>query len=640
MGGDLLSRNKETAPHYKESSTESIQSGRSPLEIERDWRFWLRTVGPNTFTGSFAPFHQEFWEWFWRLIAKRRAGLPITDEEQAFLAIWARGMGKSANVEWAAIAEGALIGKGYVLYVSGTQNLADGHVQSIRERLESDEITEYYPHLGQPKVGKHGNQFGWRQDFLITSGGWAIRPIGLDVGVRGGRVGDLRPTLIIFDDVDDHSDSPLVVQNKLKTIARSIIPAGTASTVILGAQNLIHRNSVFGQIVNRKTDVLNKRRLSGPFPAFEGLEIELRQTDDGPRNIIVDGAPTWKDIDLAACQKFLDDSGLESFYAEYQHDFSKSEQGRVIPEYNEARHVITWGQFAEVFGANRIPTHWLCECGHDVGFTSSHLSAWTWIATSAQNSKLPGLRFRYRGLTFNGVGVDEQAAVVKAAMWEGENVRRWRMSHEALSERKTYKEKYGLPFLACDSSKTAGLSQWNHFLRPDHSRPHPFHEDERLPDGKWKLGFPSWFDVVDDDQLITPRDDRGLIVHRRQAISWQYRPDILGIGGMSKNEPMKADEDTCDATRMITAMWGPKALPLTEEEELEAALTPSLRRDAITQLPPGTSDYAILQRNWELSQIKEKRQQERGNWSHEIVSPNDDPLKEVTRLSENPWRGL
>ena len=178
--------------------------------IERDWRTWLRAVGPNTFTSSFASFHSEFWTWFWRLIAKRRAGQRISDEEQVFLAIWARGMGKSANVEWAAIAEGALIGNGYVLYVSGTQNLADGHVQSIRERLESDEITSYYPHLGQPKVGKHGNQYGWRQDFLITSGGWAIRPIGLDVRVRGGRVGDLRPTLIIFDDVDDHSDSPFV----------------------------------------------------------------------------------------------------------------------------------------------------------------------------------------------------------------------------------------------------------------------------------------------------------------------------------------------------------------------------------------------------------------------------------------------
>lgn len=566
--------------------------------IERDWQTWLPTVGPRTFTGSFAPFHCEFWGWFWRLLAKRKAGQPISDEEQAFLAIWARGMGKSANVEWAAIAEGALIGKGYVLYVSGTQALADGHVQSIRERLESDEISRYYPHLGQPKVGKHGNQYGWRQDFLITASGWAIRPLGLDAGVRGGRVGDLRPSLIVFDDVDDHSDSPLVVSNKLETIARSIIPAGTRETVYLGAQNLIQRNGVFSQIVQRKTSVLSRRIVSGPFPAFNGLQIEARQTADGLRNVIVAGSPTWTDFDLAACQKFLDGSGLEAFLAEYQHDFSASEQGRVIPEYDEARHVITWSQFESVFGQSRIPQHWLCECGHDVGFTSGHLSAWTFIATSAANSVSPGLRFRYRGVTFNGIGVDEQAESIKRMMWPGEQVRSWRMSHEALSERKTYRDKYDLPFIACNSAKTAGISQWRHYLRADQSKQHPFHEDEKLPDGKWKLGFPGWFDIVDDDQLEAPRDDRGLIVHRRQVRDWRYRPDALGVGGMSQNLPMKADEDSCDSTRMITATWAAAATPLTESEQIEAALPEGYRA---SNAPKKLNDWSYD--GWELGRL-------------------------------------
>lgn len=578
-------------------------------QVEGNWQNWLRTVGPHTFTGSFAPFHVEFWDWFWRLIGKRRAGEPISDEEQAFLAIWARGMGKSANVEWAAIAEGALIGKGYVLYVSGTQNLADGHVQSIRERLEGDEITKYYPHLGQPKVGKHGNQFGWRQDFLITSGGWAIRPIGLDVGVRGGRVGDLRPTLIIFDDVDDHSDSPLVVHNKLETIARSIIPAGTANTVILGAQNLIHRNSVFNQIVTRKTTLLSRRIVSGPFPAYLDVQIEHRQTDDGPRDLIVGGTPTWTDFDQAACQKFLDDTTKEAFLAEYQHDFKASEQGRVIPEYDEARHVISWSQFESVYGVRRIPMSWLCEVGHDVGFTSGHLSAWTWIATSAQNSRLPGLRFRYRGVTFSGTGVDEQATAIKRLMWPDEKVQVWRMSHEALSERKTYREKYGLPFKACDSKKTAGLSQWNFFLQPDRTKPHPFHEDRKGDDGLYVLGCPSWFDIVDDDQLETPRDDRGLMIHRRQTIDWRYRPDILGVGGMSKNEPMKADEDTCDSTRMVTANWGPNAKELTYAEKVNAAIPEPYRIEKlIEEFPDGLTPEAELAHVFQLERAKKKVQ--------------------------------
>ncbi len=573
--------------------------------IETDWRTWLKSCGPRTFTGSFAPFHADFWDWNWTITQRLKAGERVTEDSLVFFALWARGFGKSSNVEWAAICEGALVGTGYVLYVCGTQESANDHVASIRERIESEEITKYYPGLGDPEIGKHGNQYGWRQDFLRTRSGWAIRPVGLDVAVRGKRVGDLRPTLIVFDDIDEHDDSPLVTANKINRISRSIVPAGTDRTRTLFAQNLIHRNSVANQIYTRKSDVLAKRITSGPFPAFDGLQIELRQTDDGPLNFITAGRPTWPDMDLAACQKFLHDAGPEAFLAEYQHDFSASEQGRVIPEYDEERHVITWSQFEAVFGARRIPSHWQCDVGHDVGFTKEHLSAWTWIATSAANSPIPGLRFRYRGLTFESVNVDEQAEAVKGAMWPGEVVRRWRMSHEALSERKTYREKYGLPFQPCDSAKTAGLSQWRHWLRSDHTKPHPFKEQGSF--GPFRLGCPSWFDIVDDAQLEAARDDRGLAIHRRQTLSWQYRPDVLGVAGLSKNEPMKADEDTCDSTRMITVNWGPQEGELTRAEKINAAIPEPYRYETlIEEFPDGLTPEAEMAHVFQYERAKKK----------------------------------
>src|SRR5262249_43364995 len=150
----------------------------------------------------------------------------------------------------------------------------------------------------------------------------------------------------------------------------------------------------------RRSGLLAKRIVSGPFVAFQGLQIETRQTKDGPRDLIIAGRPTWSDIDLEACQKFLDDSGRSAFLSEYQHDFSEIEQGRVLPENDEKLHVITWSMFERVFGCRYIPAHWERDLGHDVGFSRDHLSAWAWIATSAANSPLPGLRFRYRGMTF------------------------------------------------------------------------------------------------------------------------------------------------------------------------------------------------------------------------------------------------
>jgi hypothetical protein len=632
----VFSTPQEEAQSKGNSRQATADSSELRRVAERDWPDWLRLCGPRTFTGSFADFHQAFWGWFWPLLWKRKHGEPLTDAEQVFLAIWARGQGKSSHVEWAAIAEGAIIQSGYVLYVSGSEDLAEQHVTSIRERLESEEVSRFYPDLANPQIGRHGNQYGWRQNFLRTAGGWAIRPIGLDVGVRGGRVGDLRPTLIILDDVDDHNDSPHVVQKKLETIARSIIPAGTKDTVILGAQNLIHRNSVFNQILTRKTTVLGRRRVSGPYPAFKDLEIELRQTDDGPRNVIIAGSPTWPDIDKDACQKFLDDSGREAFLAEYQHDFSAIEQGRVLPEYDELTHVISWSQFQRLFGVRYVPQHWERECGHDVGFTKGHQSAWTWIATSAANSARPGLRFRYRGLTFTEPLLDDMAQAVIRVMKpdlklgrdfdERPLIQRWRVSHEAKSERDTYNAKYDLPFARCKSLKTDGISQWRHYLRVDKKTPHPFREDELLEDGTYRFGCPGWFDVVDDDQVVTPRDDWGLMTHRRQTVEWRWKPTPLTDAGIVKDEPIKADEDSCDSTRMITAEWGPMARELTEAERLEQSLPAPLRRASLDEKAPGFGrDIAEFMRDVKISEHKRQKREEGGNWTSEIIDTNDDP---------------
>lgn len=614
------------------SQAAGIPSGPPTQAIERDWRTWLPAVAPRTFTGSWASFHIEFWDWFWAIIQKRRRGESITKDEQAFLAIWARGAGKSSHMEWAAIAEGALIGTGYVLYVSGTQVLAEGHVQAIRERLESEEVARYYPHLSAPKVGRHGNQYGWRQNFLITSGGWAIRPIGLDVGVRGGRVGDIRPSLIVGDDIDDHTDSPHVVSKKLDTLSRSIIPAGTKETIFLGAQNLIHRNSVFNQIVTNRTSVLSRRIISGPHPAFKGLSLELRQTPTGPRYFITGGEPTWEDLDLDACQKFLDDSGYESFLAEYQHDFSAIEQGRVVPEFDEDIHVITWSDFARIYGVKYIPAHWARDVGHDVGFTEGHISAFSFVATSSANSKLPGMCFLYRGMTFVKPLLDDMAATVLRAMGpdpktgrefdEKELIQRWRMSHEAKSERDTYNVKFDMPFIAGKSGKQDGISQLRHFLRSDKTIPHPFKRDEELEDGTFRLGCPAFYFIVDDEQLFEPRDDRGLATHRRQLRDWRWKVTPLTEAGLKKDEPVKADEDTCDSLRFVTSLWLPGMTPYTLEEKQEAMLPAGLTKEKFAELQGFQRDMAHIMRAYELKQIEQARGPQ--HWSTEVFDPKDE----------------
>lgn len=583
-------------------------------ELEgKGWRAWLTTLGPRTFTGSFAPFHAAMWDWYWTMTGRRAAGEKLVSDTQVYPAWWSRGYGKSANIEWAAIAEGARVGKGYVLYVSGTQALADGHVASIRERLESEEVGRYYAELSKPMIGAHGNQYGWRQDFLRTAGGWAVRPIGLDVGVRGGRLGELRPTLIIFDDVDDHKDSFAVVQKKLDTIARSILPAGTPETLILFGQNLIHRNSVANLIHTRKVGLLARRVETPVVPAFEGLVIEKRDNLD----TIVAGRPTWADMDIAACQKFLNDSGREAFLAEYQHDFAATDKERVLPEYNRDLHVISWAQFRAKFHEAHIPQHWHTDLGLDVGFTHEHLSVWTWLATAGANSALPGKRFRFRVMAFDCVGMDEQASAVLRVMrprHEAANLRRRRMSHEALSERITLNQKYQLGFRPCKSAKTAGISEWRHDLRVDKTQAHPFHDDTQLADGTWLLGCPSWFDIeaLPDD---TPEEIAGMNLACQQAEDWRYRPTPLTDSGFGDEKPVKAYDDSADSCRMLTSEFRQQITPLTPRETVIKELSITVQEQIKTGRPLTAAEELRQQLELERAQKKVGYNLNMGTWA-------------------------
>jgi len=585
-----LSIIQETNPEAYVKFDNFFKANKGWADEALGYEHWLRKFGPHTFTGTFAWFHHAFWQWYWPIALQVQDGFQPDLNDLVCLLPWSRDTGKSSHSEWSAIAEGALIRKGYVLWVSAKQEQAQEHVTSIRERIESEKIGKVYPWLGKPKVGTHGNRFGWGKEFLMTDGGWAVRPAGLDAYLRGGKVLDMRPTLIIVSDVDEIGDSPSVVQNKEQMLTRSVLPMGSASTRIIFDQNPIHANSVMNRILTRTSSALSMRRVIGlrdqPIPAFENIRIEFQQTDHGPRHIIVGGTPTWPDMDINKCQAFLDRSGYEAFMAEYQHDLEIAQEPRVLPEYDDRvlrLHVITWSQFEARYHHRRIPSDWAGSVGLDLGYTTAHKSSWTFTAKVPQAYELAGSIFRYRGRSFTGLGIDEQAITVRSELWPKENIDIQMMSHEKLGERLVLAQKHGWHFQPCDSAKEAGVPQWRHFLRPDRSQPHPFHRDEKTLDGLWKLGRPAWFDIVEDDQFIAPRDDRGLKRHRDGAYNWRKVPVKLTDKGYTVEQPAKLDDDENDSTRMVLSRFGPVEQPMTQAQKVQAVIPQGYHKDELAQ---------------------------------------------------------
>lgn len=148
---------------------------------------WLRHTFPTYFQNSqgraipFAAHHEEFWAWVWAL----RAGVVAP----SFIAVWSRGGGKSVSAELACAVMGYFGLRRYGLYICDTQSQADDHVQNVASMLEL---------LGVERgVNKYGLSRGWRINRLRTAEGFTLDAIGMDVAMRGVRLDESRPDILV-----------------------------------------------------------------------------------------------------------------------------------------------------------------------------------------------------------------------------------------------------------------------------------------------------------------------------------------------------------------------------------------------------------------------------------------------------------
>lgn len=272
------------------------------------WEPWLLEHVPTFCRHGFADHHRQLWEWVW--------AIQPGQWTEPLVAVFSRGGAKSTSAEMACAAVAARQARRYVLYVCGTQEQANDHVGNVGSILESREIGAAYPKLGQRRLSEFGYSEGWKVTRLRTASGFTIDAVGLDKAVRGVKLEEQRPDMIVFDDIDIESDGPDIVRKKIKRITTGILPAGSTDVAVLAVQNLVHPDSVFSQLVDGRADFLANRQVIGPIPAVRDLAYEQR---DG-RFVITGGTPTWEGQDLAACQEFVNRWGFSAFLHEAQHE--------------------------------------------------------------------------------------------------------------------------------------------------------------------------------------------------------------------------------------------------------------------------------------------------------------------------------
>lgn len=278
------------------------------------WREFLPRMFPEFFRAGFGPHHARFWDWVWDMEPGVRP--------PPFVAIWPRGGAKSTSAEAAVAAVGARRTRSFGLYVSATQDQAIRHVDAIATMLESPMIRDWDYSLSTRLENQYGHSRGWSRGTLRTASGLNVLAYGLDKGVRGVRMDQYRPDLIILDDIDEESDSPETTQKKIETITRAILPAGADHVAVIAIQNLILPDGVFARLANiapEPADFLADRIISGPVPAVIDPVYDNTMTDDRKVRII-GGTPTWSGMDLDACQRAILSEGWRSFVIERQHE--------------------------------------------------------------------------------------------------------------------------------------------------------------------------------------------------------------------------------------------------------------------------------------------------------------------------------
>lgn len=572
--------------------------------IEGDYNIWFQKVAPKVFTHSFTWFHRLFLDWYWPLLALRASGQRVPEDTPlAALLALGRGLGKSAILEGLAVAEGAHFGRSVGLYVSSTKEKVREHLQNVRVLIEASEVARYYPGLSEPRIGKFGNQRGWRGDALFTASGFTMIAASLEQGVRGLRDLELRPTFIELDDLDERDDSPAIRQEKFETVSKDIIPMQAPFGLVVFTQNLIYSGSLMEDTLNRKLDWFHLRHAVGPINTFQD-DLDIQKVDGRP--VIVAGTPNWERIDRPVAQDLLNKIGEESFRVECQNQTAPSPEKLVWTGFNEQTHVISWAQFAQVFGSRVVPGHWFLYAGYDAGSTGPerHPAVFSVAAVGAEDSPMSGDIFVvYEYVAEAGELEDDMAkalildlaklcghyAIKQAAGLVansyGDDVSErtaWQMreqagrlmpfkvfngSHEARSERRTFQIKWGLPMEPGKSGKTEGLSQLRFFLKLE-NKPHPFKPGV--------TGRPNLYLVVAGDQLPAGRDRWGLARHRWEAANLKWDPNVT-----TRDVPAKFGDDASDAVKFYMASFALDAAPMTKQQQIEEAIDPRLRLDAI-----------------------------------------------------------
>lgn len=141
----------------------------------------------------------------------------------------------------------------FILLISSTSEQASGLLKHVKDELETNQrLIQDFPDVCE--VGTKPKPPRWTQREIITRNGVKVLALGTGQQVRGRRNKEFRPSLIIFDDIenDENAQNPESYYKLDAWVTRSVLKAGSIKTNVIFIGTIHHYNSLLAKFTSDK----------------------------------------------------------------------------------------------------------------------------------------------------------------------------------------------------------------------------------------------------------------------------------------------------------------------------------------------------------------------------------------------------
>jgi predicted phage terminase large subunit-like protein len=158
----------------------------------------------------------------------------------------------------------------YIWIVSDTKEQAQAHLENVKtELVDNGRLAEYYPYaVGQ---GRH-----WRANSIELQNGVVIQSFGTGQRIRGRRHREVRPSLIVCDDLqnDSHMSSASQREASRQWFHGTLLNAGGRRTNLVNLATALHREALALEL-HRTPGWVSRN-----FPAIVSWPTNLERWDE------------------------------------------------------------------------------------------------------------------------------------------------------------------------------------------------------------------------------------------------------------------------------------------------------------------------------------------------------------------------